>query len=136
MQRDIGILKQMGFSSESLKELFTAKQFNDKTDSPEEKEKITELYKKRKKWEDRIDARIQEGVTWSIKNSCFYQAVDLAWDSTPIRKETIPLMLYAQGKVKFENCAKQFEKMGCTEFLGKNDKDEVVKINLPRLYEV
>lgn len=61
----------------------------------------------RKTWEDRIEARIQEGIRFGVKNYRFYGASDLAWDSNIITKELVPLQLYAQGKLDFKSCAEQ-----------------------------
>ncbi len=141
MIRDIKIMKQMGLSHETLREIFTAKPFDEEHDKEEDREAIEKKYQFRKDWEDRIDGRLREGITWSVKNSRLYQAVDIAWDSTPIRKETIPLLLYAQGKVNFESCLSSLKKLDCADEFTTTTKDEesgedVIKISLPRLYEV
>lgn len=54
----------------------------------------------RKKFEERIRSRVQSGIVNGINNSRPLQAVDMAWDAPPIQKETYPLMLWAQGKIR------------------------------------
>lgn len=56
----------------------------------------------RRYFENRIRSRVLSGITTGLANSKPLQAVDLAWDAQPIQKETIPLMLWAQGKIKHE----------------------------------
>lgn len=90
-----------------------------------------------KRFEEKIRSRVQDGVARCARNASLYQAVDIAWDSAPIAKETIPLMLYAQGKIKVKPCAAQLDKLGCADdFCSKDEKGEVKDINLPKLYEV
>jgi hypothetical protein len=116
------ILKKYGLTPERLREIFTA--------APE-----TPNGEIRKKFEDRIAERIEEGVRVCAENSSLYQAVDMAWDSPPVGKTTIPLLLWAQGKIKAEVFAERIKDSPlANELIKKNDKGEMV-VSLPRLYE-
>ncbi|MBW1635279.1 MAG: hypothetical protein JRJ68_03290 [Deltaproteobacteria bacterium] len=122
--RDIDILESWGCTSERLQEIFTS------TDAESKDTKI------RSQWEKLIESRVSNGIGMSCRNARHYQAVDLAWDSTPINKQNIPLQLYAQGKVDVKQCAKYLKDLECSdEFLVKDDKDEVIEIDIPRLHE-
>jgi hypothetical protein len=65
--------------------------------------------------------------------------VDLAWDSLPINKFTIPLLQYAQGKINIQQCEQKLEGIDPElkdKFVEYDDEDNVKDINLMRLYEV
>lgn len=119
------ILKHFNCTSERLREVFTCED----VDSPH--------YKTREKFEEEIARHVHEGVDWSCKNSRLYHSVDLAWDSAPITKGTIPLLLYAQDKLDMASCSEQLEDLGCAaDFCEYDESGEVKNISLPRLYEV
>ena len=118
-------LKNKGLTKQRLKEIFTATD----TDSDD--------YKIRRKLEKRIRSRVRSGVDSTAKNSRLYLAVDLAWDGDAITKEVIPLLLFAQGKIKIKDCYSRLETLGCAEEFTEKDKDGAIKaISMPRLYEV
>lgn len=122
---DLKILERKGLTNARLREVFTC------TDSTKPEFKI------RKNFEDMIRNRIQDGVTFGAMNAELYQAVDMAWDSTPIQKEAIPLMLYAQGKIKIETCKAELLRLKISDkFLEKDKQGNIKNINVPRLYEV
>jgi hypothetical protein len=105
--------------------------------SEEEVKRKESDHKIREDWEKRIEGRIQEGVTWSLKHSRLYQAVDIGWDSIPIHDETIPLLLFAQKKIDVERCATWLKDSQFKDELIQSDKQgKAIKINVPRLYEV
>lgn len=54
----------------------------------------------RSKFEFRIRSRTLAAIGTNLSNARPLQAVDMAWDAPPIQKETYPLMLWAQGKIK------------------------------------
>lgn len=124
------VLNSTGCTTERLHVLFTASTGKD-----------AEI---KKKWEDRIRSRMHDGVRRSVKNATIWQAVDIAMDSTPIQKETIPLLLWAQGKLKKEGL---IDKLRETE-LGRSCVSNVdvvkdgrvtgteIKVDMPRLYEL
>lgn len=56
-------------------------------------------WKIRKRHEDEIRSNVLEGVANNARNSRPCQAVDMAWDAPPISRETVPLMLWAMGKI-------------------------------------
>ncbi len=99
----------------------------------------------RKRFEDLVASRVLVGVEKCAKRASIWQAVDLAWDSTPIQPQTVPLLLWAQRKIKMDSLVKQLEGLDCaSEFIKKVDildKDKKVtgqeiKLDVPRLYEV
>lgn len=121
------ILNATGCTTARLREIFTA-------------DYATEDGKIRRKIEEEVESRIAQGITRCAANAKLWQAVDLAWDSTPIQEETLPLLLWAQGRIKKTALAEQLGKLDCaSEFIcdEKNDKGETIKtLNLPKLYEV
>lgn len=124
---DYDVLKKLGTTNEAIKALFTA-------------DPASELGAKRKKWEDRIQSRIQEGALWGLKNHQFYQAADFAWDSNIITKELIPLSLYAQGKIKIEALSDQLKSLS-PELRAKFIKDDAktgkpIGVDLPAFHKV
>jgi hypothetical protein len=106
------ILDQMGCSQERLREIFTAKvapetpaQVSmDHIEPPKVVKTPSEI---RARFESRIRSRILDGILNNCRLNRPMQAVDLAWDSSPINKDTIPLMLWAQGKIKIAEAYSQ-----------------------------
>lgn len=93
-------------------------------------------YEIKKAFEKKISARLFSGWTNSLQNSHLYSACDLAWDSAPIVRENIPLLLYAQKKIKIDRCADELNNLGCAEqFVRKSEDGTIKEIDLPRLYE-
>lgn len=78
---DIDALKASGYSQDVLKEKF-------QKDPPDEKIK---------KLCDQVYAHIKDGVTYNIKQSRLYYALDLAWNS-PFRQTTPTLLHSLKGK--------------------------------------
>lgn len=121
---DPQILKDYGSSNEAIKCLFTC-------EDPKKDE-----FKHRKDFEKRISARLFNGFTASLSNSHLYAASDLAWDAAPIVKENIPLLLYAQRKIKIDRCAEELDSLNCSsQFVRRNTDGTIKEIDLPRLYE-
>lgn len=54
----------------------------------------------RRRFEDKIRSRVFEGIANNARNSRACQAVDMAMDAQPIQPFTIPLMMWATGKIK------------------------------------
>jgi len=121
---DKDILRKYGCTQERLREIFTCKEGG-------------KDYSVRNHFEDLIQSRILEGVRGSINHAKLYMSVDMAWDSIPINKSTIPLLQYAQGKIDINQCASKLEDLDCAEkFCDYNDEGELKSVNALRLYEV
>lgn len=122
---DYSILKRFGSTTEKIRKVFTC----DDPESPH--------YEARKKFEERLRSRTREGITHSLDAYEMYAAADMAWDSSPIVRETLPLMLYAQKRISMDQCAKHLEGLKCADrFVVKDESGEVKDISLPKLYEV
>lgn len=122
---DFDILKKYNTTNARIRELCTCEN-NESKD-----------YECRKKLEERLQARIQAGIEVSLANAHYYSSADLAWDSAPIVKENIPLMLYAQKKIQVNRCASELEKLSCAnEFIRRSETGEIIEVDLPRLYQV
>lgn len=121
------ILRETGTTQQRLREVFTC----EKSDSKDWKikEKLTDL----------VRSRVHEGIYHSCKNHSLYLAVDLAWDSLPINKFSIPLLQYAQGKINIQQCATKIEGIDpelADQYTTYDDEGTIKDINLLRLYEV
>jgi hypothetical protein len=120
---NLGILEKYGCTQARLREIFTATDGEDK-----------EI---RERFEDLVQSRIHEGITHNAKNAKLFQSVDIAWDSLPINKSTIPLLQYAQGKINIEECESKLNDLDVAEkFCEYGDEGELKSINMLRLYEV
>lgn len=102
---DPRVLDHCGCTKERLREIFTACP-EDKPlpeDASDEQKAVRKKReadcKIRKRFEDEIRSNVIEGVTTNARNSRPCQAVDMAWDAPPISRETVPLMLWAMGKI-------------------------------------
>lgn len=126
---DYDVLEKFGTTNAAIKALFTSDCESDK-----------ELHAKRKKWEERIQARTQEGALWGLKNHQFYQAADLAWDSNIITKELIPLSLYAQGKITVQALADQLKDLSAetrAQFIKEDQQTrKPVAVDIPAFHKV
>jgi hypothetical protein len=135
---DLTLLKEkFATTNDRLKEIFTCERpSNFEQLEKEKQEKIESDLKIRCRMEDLIFARLTEAVTFNLKNHTIYSAVDVAWDSTPIMKGVLPLMLYAQGKLDKKACATSLEAAGFGDkYVTKDEKGGVKDIDLPKFYE-
>ena len=127
---DYEILKEAGTTNERLRQVLTNKE-------PESKDG-----KIRQKIEDLVGSRISEHVTYSLRNHHLYSAVDLAWDSSPINKTTLPLVMYAQKRIDAKACIRELEKTSSTsgssigKYLKRDESGKVTDIDLPKFFEV
>ena len=123
---DYNVLSEYGTTDAAIKKLFTC-------DDPS-----SDLHKKRKDWENRIESRIHEGALYNCNNYQFYAAADLAWDNNIITKELVPLMLYAQGKITFKSVEEQLRNLSVEtrEKFIKKDKEGKEYVDLPAFYKV
>jgi len=90
-----------------------------------------------------LGERIQEGVNWSLQQAHFYAAADLMWDGVPILPENIPLIQYAQGRIKESVAITQLEKLNCADNFIETKKcqvdgkeQEVKSLNYQKFVEV
>lgn len=121
---DPTILKEFGSDHEAIRKLFTCEDPDDA------------LYAYKQQFQKRINARLINGWTFSLQNSHLFAASDLAWDAAPISRENIPLLLYAQKKIKIDRCAEELDTVGCAKEFVRRDKDnKVIGIDLPKLFE-
>jgi hypothetical protein len=94
----------------------------------------------RKKFEERIRSRVLSGVESGIENNRVLQAVDMAWDAPPIQKETVPLLLWAQGKINHKNLVSYLQQNLTTEtaakFLRKSPKSDDIEVQIPRICDI
>lgn len=122
---DYDILKESGTTNNRLREILTC------TDAE------CDDFKVRENIEDMVGSRMSEHVTYSLRNHQLYSAVDLAWDSSPINKTTLPLIMYAQKRIDLTSCLKQLE--GTTslkEYAKRDENGKIVDIDLPKFFEV
>ncbi len=121
---NLKILEKYGCTQQRLRDIFTC----DNMESPD--------WDIKQKFESEIESRVYEGINWSASTSDPYMAVDLAWDSQTINKTTIPLLLYAQGKISMSQCGDKLSSLGCADdFCERDETGSVKKVNLMRLYE-
>jgi hypothetical protein len=135
------ILKKHGTTRERLRQIFERREMKDP--GPDASEQEREEYKRfladaevRKAIEAEIQERLEESVSWGVQNYQFYAAVDIAWDTTAVSKVLMPLLMYAQGKIKLDACAQQLSTIPGTESYISKDKDgKPLSINLPKFAE-
>lgn len=121
---DHNILNDFGSNAAAIRKLFTC-------DDPKDP-----CYDIRKKFEEKISSRLNGGWINSMQNAHLYSASDLAWDAAPLVRENIPLLLYAQKRIKIDRCADELQSLGCADtFVRKGEDGTIKEIDLPRLYE-
>jgi hypothetical protein len=144
---DFEILKAHGTTNERLRELFTA--VPDPNLAPKKgetkEEKRARIERKRKNERDLqqrenirqlLQARVEEGINHSLKNWRLWASVDAAWDSSVITRMTLPLQLYAQGKINVKRAAKLLSACnGGDKFIKKDDAGKPISIDVPRFVE-
>jgi hypothetical protein len=91
----------------------------------------------RRKFENRIRSRVLNGIATGIANTRPLQAIDMAWDSPPIQKETYPLLMWAQGKVKNEDSLCRLLTETCSaetaaKFVKKGSDNKLI-VDVPRI---
>jgi hypothetical protein len=135
---DPKVLKHHGSDSGAIKRLFTCHPPGNDIKDPEEIQRATKLWEHRQRFEKLIASRLDRGVAHNFRNYHFYAAVDLAWDSHAITKVTVPLMQYAQGKIKFERIRDQIkdeDKSTLEKFCEFDKKGEITQIDIPKLHD-
>lgn len=106
------ILQKHNTTKERLRKIFEKRtmQQPDKDATEEERDAFKSWQKDeevRKRFELEIQDALLESVSWGLRNYQFYAAVDLAWDTPSVSKTQLPLLLYAQGKIKLDSCLTQ-----------------------------
>jgi hypothetical protein len=147
MAVDFEILKEAGTTNERLRDVLSATPYSHQQSSgfkrrlgPAETKRLENLRARdidtRKQIENLIMSRLSENVVFALRNHHFYSAVDIAWDATPINKQIIPLMLYAQKRIDISACAKTLSTLGNGDaYVRKNEAGAVIGIDLPKFYE-
>lgn len=143
---DLKVLRAFGTTNERLKEIFTAERPQgldgrkgtkaERAAVMEQKRRIEEDMVTRQRFQRRIQTRVEEGIVFSLKNWRLYAAIDLAWDTSTLNRMTIPLLMYAQGKVNVEKCAHLLESTRYGRDCIKKDKEgKVTGIDVPKFVE-
>jgi hypothetical protein len=133
---DLKVMESVGSTNDALKQLFTAETPNANTPAGPARDRQVKLADLRRKVCDSISSRITDGITHSLRNYHFFSSIDLAWATPMVNKSTIPLQLYAQEKINIAQCRDQLSACGCADqFVKKNEKGEVVDIELPKFHD-
>ena len=133
---DLEIMRRFGSTNDRLREIFTALP---DPNMPEQDPALVARGKditEREKMENWCLHTLQEHMSFALQNYKFYAAADLAWDSVAITAETVPLLMYAQGKVKIENVVEQLKDLKDSDkFVRKDTNGKAIGLELPKLYE-
>tara|TARA_Y100000004_G_scaffold196480_1_gene266619 strand:+ start:363 stop:2684 length:2322 start_codon:yes stop_codon:yes gene_type:complete len=134
---DFDILKQVGTTNERLREVLTATKPDKPTKlSKEEQENLDRDIKNRQRIEKLINSRLREHIVFTLRNHHIYSAVDLAWDSAPINKQTVPLVMYAQKRLSLDSCVSELSKLKVSDkFVRKSESGQPTQIDLPKFFE-
>ena len=134
---DFDILKQVGTTNERLREVLTATKPEKPTKlSKEEQENLDRDIKNRQIIEKLINSRLREHIVFTLRNHHIYSAVDLAWDSAPINKQTVPLVMYAQKRLSLDSCVSELSKLKVSDkFVRKSESGQPTQIDLPKFFE-
>lgn len=130
------VLDKFGSTKDRLKEIFTAQMPQEPHGLDESQvKKINRDIACREKMEGIIRQRINEGITQCLKRNSLWEAVDLAWDWTPISGVSLPLLQLAQGKINMESCVTELQKLpNAAKYLRKDG--EKMQLDLPTFIEV
>lgn len=100
----------------------------------------------RRRFESRIRSRIIDGIGNNLRMARPNQAVDMAWDAPPVQRETIPLLLWAQGKIKIEGPGGLFNALcgsdaataqkNAEKWFSKEDGKNTLKVNVARITDI
>jgi len=139
---DFEILRDYGTTNQRLREFFTAElpaspEALDNLSEPE-RNRIKRDLNNRQHLEDMLNSWLMDDISFALRNHAFYTAVDLAWDSSPINKHTIPLMMYAQGRIDTTRAVTALSALpDGKDYIKKNDKgSQSVQIDLPKFFDV
>ena len=140
MPLDFDILKKFGTTNEAFREFFLAKPPTPEQEAKLPKEDVAamrERAKKRQDFEDMIGGWLQEHIFYTLQNHAMFTAADMAWDSAPINRNTMPLMQFAQGRIDVGIAERALQDVpdGST-YVKKNSAGQVVGIDLPKFTEM
>jgi len=136
MPVDFDILKEAGTTNERLRQFFTTRSTDEEDAVGEEKKRIKIDLQKLETVQDMIGSRMNEHIMFSLKNHHLYSSVDLAWDSAPINKSTIPLIMYAQKRINVSDCASELENLGCSHgYVKRDESGKIMDVDLPKFFE-
>lgn len=141
------VLEKFGTTNARLREFFTAEAFSTRKLAsmkaklqPKEFNAAVKANEKdvalRQKMEDQVNSWLEEHILFSLKNHHRYAAIDLAWDSCPINKRIMPLMMYAQGRINVADAVKSLEALPEGSTYIKKDAAGQQTIDLPKFTEV
>ena len=144
---DPKVLAKYGCTNDRLREIFVTRKCGEplKDDATEDQKKAyakqEKNYKIRKRFEDEIRSNVLEGVATNARNARPCQAVDMAWDAAPISKETVPLLLWAMGKINvprlWDVLVDELGEVTAATFLKKDPTSkELLKPDIPRICDV
>ncbi len=137
---DYEILADYGTTDNRLREFFTAVQPTSAQQAkmtPEELRVRERDIKNRARFEKWISGLLQEHIVFSLSNHSKLAAVDMAWDSFPVNNAVVPLMQYAQGRIDMAQVGTWMQDIpNGSAYLRKNDKGEVIGVDMPRFFEV
>jgi hypothetical protein len=132
-------MRRMGTTDNRLAEVFTAVAPTEAEKSKMTKEQVEQRQqdvKTRQHFEEKIRSRLNEHMAFSLKNHHIWTAVDLAWDSPPVNRTKIPLLLYAQGKLQFEQAVTDLANISnADKYIRKDGTGKVTGIELPTFVE-
>lgn len=146
---DLKLLSKHGTTNERLREVFRARVLPELKERPpgesaaerkERKQRLAAIESDivvRQKLEKRIQSRIEEGIDFSLRQWRIFAAVDLAFDSTIISKMSIPLLMYAQGKINVERCVSLLKESpnGKQYIIPGDGKDKKESVDVSRFVE-
>lgn len=145
---DLEILKSKNTTDARLREIFTAVAQPDlkptEGESKEEKKARNALKKKlsqdcdiRKRLQTEIQGHVHDSIFHTLRNWKKAAAADLAWDSNVLSGLSLPLQMYAQGKVDVQRAAKLLSECpGGDSFCKRDEKTGgVTAIDVPRFVE-
>lgn len=99
---DFTILKEFGTTQNRIREVMTA---DINTKDGEHRERL----------EKEFQNRILEGIQFNLRNHEVFTVSDLAWDGNILNKQTIPLVMFAQGRIDMKQFQKQCNDSGITD---------------------
>lgn len=127
---------KFGTNNERLRQICEATVPGDSAAKDSEYERRKKDSEMRDLIQKRIAGRLNVGLQSSLKNYQLFAAVDLSWDAAPINKETIPLILYAQGKLDLNACADQLDSLSTSGQYVQRKDGRVTGIDLPKFFDV
>lgn len=143
---DPAVMRLFGATPELLRKIFTNEEIapDETAQVAADKDNVVNpapgLAAFKKRTENRIRARVLAGIGENLRNSRAMMAVDLAADGLPIQKETVPLMLWACGKINVQTLYSSLKTDlgvdGAARFFQKTDQEDVLKVDSVRIAEI